>query len=165
VKTLYIIRHAKSSWEHPLQDDFDRPLNQRGEKDAPEMGRRLAALQIKPDLIISSPALRAITTARIITGLMGFRDIVELPEMYHASDRKLLEIINALPDTSQTVILFGHNRGLTDLVNNLSGTHVPNVPTCGVSGISFNLGTWKEVSFGKGKLFLFDFPKSKNAPA
>jgi phosphohistidine phosphatase len=161
MKTLYIIRHAKSDRDNTSYPDFERPLNNRGIKDAPEMGMRLFNAGLKPDHVISSPAKRAITTARIITSCLGITEIEQIPEMYHASDTQLLKIIRGLSDKYETAMLFGHNNGLTDFVNGLSNAGIANVPTCGIAGISFPAGSWQEIEFGKGKLFLFDFPKNK----
>lgn len=163
MKTLFVNRHAKSSWDHPDLSDFDRPLNKRGLKDAPEMGARLSDRNEGIELFVSSPANRAITTARLMAKEVDYPldKIVEIPDIYHASARTLLEIVNSFDDKYNRVIIFGHNPGFTDLSENLTGEYLNNVPTCGICKIEFQVDSWKEVGFESGMLKYFDYPKNK----
>lgn len=161
MKTLFLNRHAKSSWASRETADFDRPLNDRGENDAPMMGKRLAKKEENIELFISSPAKRAITTAKAIAREVKYppEDIVEMESIYHASVKELLRIVNSLDDSSSRVILFGHNPGFTDFADYLTGSGILNIPTCGICKIVFNIDHWAEVSAHTGYLAYFDFPK------
>lgn len=162
MKTLYVIRHAKSSWDNPLLADFDRPLNARGERDAPRMGKRLKEKDITPDLIISSPAKRALTTCIIISKILSCPESLIKTEqrLYHADEETILNILQGLPDYADTVMLYGHNPGLTDFVNELFNTSIANVPTCGVVCGKIDVDKWKDVTWGGGDLVFFDYPKA-----
>jgi phosphohistidine phosphatase len=162
-KKLFIVRHAKSSWDHPHLSDFERPLNNRGRSDAPEMGDRLVTLGLKPDLIISSPANRAITTAREISIKLGMEpsDIRQNADLYHAHASTMRRIISQTRDEHNIIMLFGHNPGLTYLIEDLCDFDLENLPTCGVCGIEFEVESWAEVLHKDGNKFFYDFPKSK----
>jgi len=162
LKTLILIRHAKSSWKDASLADRDRPLNKRGKRDAPEMGRRLAARGGAPDLIVSSPATRALATARVIAEAVGcpVDGIVEDERIYMASPAELLEAIRGLDDGHERVFLFGHNPGLTELVNELSEPALDNVPTCGVVELRLAADRWADLSPDKVQRADFDTPKS-----
>lgn len=164
MKTLYVIRHAKSSWDNPTLSDFDRPLNTRGEKDAPAMGKRLKNRNVAPDLLLSSPAERALTTSHIIAEEMGYAKskIKTDKKLYHAEDAEILRIIQTLDDKYSCVWVIGHNPGLTDFVNLLADAHIDNVPTCGVVACSINIQSWDEAGKGKGSVIFFDYPKKKS---
>lgn len=164
VKTLYVIRHAKSSWEDPLLDDFDRPLSNRGRRDAPRMGKRLRERELHPDLLLSSPAERAISTCLIIAEEIGYNlnNVHTDRRLYHADDDRLLTIVRSLNDANDEVAIFGHNPGLTDFVNRLCQEPVTdNIPTCGIVCLKFPVDSWKNVRWGKGEVNFFDFPKSR----
>lgn len=162
MKTLFINRHAKSSWDHGNLSDFDRPLNDRGEKDAPKMGRRLNIKNESIQLVVSSPANRAITTARLMSKEIGYplEKIKEVKEIYHASSRTLINIVNQFNDEFNRVIIFGHNPGFTDLVEQLTGDYIGNLPTCGICKVEFDIGSWNEVGSESGILRYFDYPKN-----
>jgi phosphohistidine phosphatase len=162
LKTLVLIRHAKSSWKDASLADRDRPLNKRGKRDAPEMGRRLAARGGAPDLIVSSPATRALATARVIAEAVGYPvdGIREDERIYMASPAELLEAIRGLDDGHERVFLFGHNPGLTELVNELSEPALDNVPTCGVVELRLAADRWADLSPDKVQRADFDTPKS-----
>ena len=161
MKRLFIVRHAKSSWDYPELDDFDRPLNNRGKRNAPEMGKRLAKRNVKPDLLISSPAKRAFTTAKKIAKEISYpkKSIQEEPLFYHGSVQNMIDVLKKTNNTVQTLMIFGHNPGLTDLANSLSDTDIYNIPTCGVVEIVFNEDSWSQIDKTKGKSLSFDFPK------
>lgn len=162
MKTLYINRHAKSSWANMGMADFDRPLNNRGENDAPMMGKRLKEKGVIPDHILSSPANRAISTARTIATEIGYllENIKEDRNLYHASDVSILEIIKQQDDENDSLIIFGHNPGFTDLASILSGRWFDNIPTCGIVALKFKVSKWNEISAGNGEISFFDYPKN-----
>lgn len=164
MKTLYIVRHAKSSWADPGQADFDRPLNDRGKKDAPRMGKRLKERSILPDLLLSSPAKRALSTCKKIAAAIGYAEgrIKTDKRLYHASSETLLDIVQNLSDKLNDVMIFGHNPGLTDFVNDVLDSSISNIPTCGVVAGRFTVNSWRDVENGAGELLFFDFPKSKD---
>ncbi|ANT65918.1 SixA phosphatase family protein [Prosthecochloris sp. CIB 2401] len=161
MKTLVLVRHAKSSWESAAQDDFDRPLNQRGQHDAPIMARRVMEKGVRPDLLVSSPAMRAITTAEIFVVTMGLPQelLRENREIYEAGLNELVRIVRELPEGAETVLLFGHNPGITLLNKFLCGEHIDNVVTCGAICMELEAGSWKEVGTGAGKLLWYEYPK------
>ncbi len=161
MKTLYMVRHAKSSWNYPELDDMDRPLNPRGKKNAPEMGKRLAKRGIKPDMIMTSPAKRARTTAKIIARKLGISPalIHRNDLLYHGSIDTILHAIQSTDDSFANLMIFGHNPGFTDLANHLTGADLYNIPTCGIAAINFPIEQWKDVAEGKGDLLFFDYPK------
>lgn len=163
MKRLLIIRHAKSSWDFPELTDFERPINHRGQRDLPVMAQRLRKLNLTIDSWISSPANRAITTAIGHTQAFGLTEtqIEQNHRLYHASSRELQTVISQTQDSIETLALFGHNPGLTDLINDLSDFELWNLPTCAVCGIEFDFNSWKEIVDHKGKKFYYDFPKSK----
>ena len=165
VKELFIIRHAKSSWDASNIDDFERPLNDRGKRDAPRMGKRLKEKDIHADLLLSSPAKRALSTAKRIAKELKYPkdDIKTDRRLYHADEETMLTVVRELKDNRNVVMIFSHNPGLTEFVNSLMNGEldIDNVPTCGVVAFQFNFDSWKDVDWGKGKLLFFDYPKSK----
>ena len=162
MKKLYLIRHAKSSWKNPGLEDFERPLNKRGLKDAERMGKVLKKASLRPDVVITSPARRAQETAEIIIDKIGFpvERVVLEEEVYDATTYELMEIINKLDDGLDTVVLFGHNPGMTNLANLLNDVEIDNIPTCGIFVIEFDVKSWKKVSEKSGAFVSFDFPKN-----
>ncbi|MBX2915716.1 MAG: histidine phosphatase family protein [Cyclobacteriaceae bacterium] len=168
MKKLILIRHAKSSWDDPELDDFDRPLNKRGQKDAPRMGKRLKEKRVTPDIMISSPAERALATCIAIAKVLNFDQskIKTERKLYHASEDEILNVLRNLKDSprdsEEVVLLFGHNPGLTEFANSLLNQTIDNIPTCGVVGAELVVKRWQDVSFGCGNILFFDFPKSKN---
>lgn len=168
MKKLFIIRHAKSSWDNPELEDFDRPLNKRGQKDAPRMGKRLKQKRITPDIMLSSPAERALDTCIAIAKVLDFNQSKIKTEfkLYHASEDEILNVLRNLKDSprdsEEVVLLFGHNPGLTEFANSLLNETIDNIPTCGIVGAELRVEHWQDVAFGCGKMLFFDFPKSKN---
>ncbi|MCO4291409.1 histidine phosphatase family protein [Solitalea sp. MAHUQ-68] len=162
MKTLYLIRHAKSDKSISNVSDFDRPLNERGIKDAPSMGKILAKKITQPELIISSPALRAITTAKLFAEQLDYPEerIRLCNEIYEASVSTLLKLVNELGDETSIVIMFGHNPGLTDFFNYLTDNDLLNLPTCGIVKIDFDLESWTLISHGSGESTYIDYPKN-----
>ncbi len=160
-KRLYLIRHAKSSWKDMNLSDFDRPLNKRGQKDAPFMGERLHKYKVKPDLILASPANRALKTAKLIAKEVHYKkeNIKQDKRIYGADVPELLEIIRMTDNQYDNIFLIGHNPGLTLLAEYFSGLQVQNIPTCGIFCVEFQVGSWKHIEEKRGALVFFDFPK------
>ncbi|MCC7506401.1 MAG: histidine phosphatase family protein [Saprospiraceae bacterium] len=159
--TLYLIRHAKSSWEQPGLRDINRPLNERGMRDAPRMARFLLDTGAAPDLIVSSPAKRAYSTALYFAETFGIKDedIQIVPDIYEASASDIMRIVSALPDSAQTVFLFGHNPTLTDVANRFTDTFILNVPTCGIVKIDSTAPDWKGFYDNNARISACFFPK------
>ncbi|MCX3263250.1 SixA phosphatase family protein [Pedobacter agri] len=161
-KQLLLVRHGKSDWGNLDLKDFDRPLNKRGKENAPEMAERLVQRGFKFDLIVSSPAKRAKSTAKFFAEAYQVNDIQYEESIYEANTTALLKVINGLDDSSDTVIMFGHNPGFTDLANELSDADIYNIPTAGMVLMSFPFDSWKMVSRGTGELVFFDYPKNSD---
>jgi phosphohistidine phosphatase len=161
MKTLYLIRHAKSDWDNPKLSDIKRPLNKRGEKDAPMMAGILKKKNIKPDLFISSPSVRTTTTAKYFCKELDYdnNEVIIEDDIYLGSHQTLLNIISNLDNELISVVLFGHNPGITDLVNSLSPTLIDNVPTCGIVAINFEVNHWNEINKSNSALLFFEYPK------
>jgi phosphohistidine phosphatase len=161
MKQLLLIRHAKSDWNDPTQKDFDRPLNNRGHKNAPEMAHRLVKKGFIPQQLVSSPAMRAQTTAKYFAEAFGIKksEIQNEQPIYEGSASSLLKVINQLDNGHDLIALFGHNPGLTTIAVNLCGADIYNIPTCGMVLIEFPFDEWKMVSNGTGKMVFFDYPK------
>jgi len=162
MKTLVIVRHAKSSWDQPVLSDHDRPLKKRGYKDAPVMGAVLADWGPPVDRMISSSAVRALETAEIIVQEMGLPlDEIQIEEdLYHASAAEILKIIEEQEDDLDGLMLFGHNPGMTDLVNILSDLDLYNLPTAGVVVLQYEVETWGNISQVDPAQVMIDFPKN-----
>jgi phosphohistidine phosphatase len=165
VKTLYVIRHAKSSWDATTLGDIERPLNDRGKRDAPRMAKRLKEKDIHPGLMISSPAKRAHATAKKIAKVLKYpKDAIKIEKkLYHGAEDAMLSVLNKLKDKHQSVMMFGHNPGLTDFVNSIMAEEldIDNVPTCGVVAFQFQAERWDQITWGTGKMLFFDYPKSR----
>jgi phosphohistidine phosphatase len=146
VKTLFLVRHAKSSWDDSTVRDKDRRLDDRGKRDTPKTGERLAKRHVKPDLILSSPARRALDTAKIIARKLGYRskDIVVVDRLYGAAVDELLDVIFELDEELQNVMLFGHNPEFSALAYRLSN-EISDMPTCAVAELSFNAKSWPDI--------------------
>ncbi|MBT8379033.1 MAG: histidine phosphatase family protein [Ignavibacteria bacterium] len=160
MKTLYLVRHAKSSWKDSSLDDIERPLNKRGKRDAPFMGELLSEKGIKPNVMFSSPAKRASKTAQAIAEQIGYpkNDIIFDEAIYEASSRELVDFIKKIDDQYNSVMIFGHNPGFTMLNNFLSKEYIDNLPTCGVIALEFN-SSWKDIDKNSAKVLFFDYPK------
>ncbi|WER49751.1 histidine phosphatase family protein [Cupriavidus sp. WKF15] len=146
MKTLFLVRHAKASHDDPSLPDRERPLEDRGRHDAPEMGKRLADRKVKPDLLMSSPALRALTTAQLVADEIGYerKDIVVDDRLYASSAADLLAVVHELDNTLGSVMLFGHNPEFTDLAHRLSA-EITDMPTCAVAKFRFDTKAWEDV--------------------
>jgi len=160
MKQLILIRHAKSSWKRPELPDRERPLNKRGNRDAPEMGRRLARKKVRPDLVITSPARRARATARKITRELEYAAEASIDErLFGATAEELLDVVRCIDEGAQHAMLFGHNPEITEFAEELTRERLDNVPTCGVVRIELDIARWNEVEMGSGRLVEFDYPK------
>ena len=161
MKTLYLVRHAKSSWKYPNLDDFERPLNKRGRKSAPFMGTILKKLKAAPDVILSSPANRAAITARIIADKIGYPlgKIHYSESIYEFSANALIDVIGHLGDDVNKAMLVGHNPALTDLANYIGDKPISNIPTSGVFCANLDIPSWAKIGDHCGKLKFFEFPK------
>lgn len=160
MKILILIRHAKSSWKDISVDDFNRPLNKRGKRDAPFMGKLLAGKKLFPDLLISSPANRASATAKIIAEELDYPNekIIWNENLYEASTNEIIKVINEVDEKYKVLLLVGHNPGLTNFSNYLSKSFKSNIPTCGF--VVFSLKKkWEEISKDDGKILLVEYPK------
>lgn len=162
-KTIVLVRHAKSSWADDQLEDFERPLNERGLKDAPSMGQRLHQKEIAPDLIMSSPAFRAISTARRMARELAYdlRGIQCNTKIYEANVSALIEIIRNLPDDLNTVMLVGHNPGIHELCYYLTLKLPEDFPTCATAVIRLDVDQWKQVKQGSSFHFEIDYPKNQ----
>ncbi|HYE35064.1 SixA phosphatase family protein [Methylocaldum sp.] len=161
MKNLIVIRHAKSSWDTPSLADIDCPLNNRGKRDAPFMGSLLKFRNLEPDLIVTSPAGRALETAKLIAKAVGYESeaITMRDSIYLQEAPALIELIRSIEDTHNRVYLIGHNPHLTELVNRLTGESIGNIPTCGTASIEFQVDSWAYIMEGSGRLAFFDYPK------
>ncbi len=161
MKKLILIRHAKSSWSQAGMSDFDRPLNQRGINDAPKMAGRIRSSKLTIDQIVSSPALRAITTAEMFSEVFDipFENILQNKAVYEADTETLMRIVSKFESSWNTVIMFGHNPGLSYLVGLLTGELYDKV-TCSISEIDIHIDDWSHCTAGIGSLISYDFPKN-----
>ena len=163
MKSLLIIRHAKSSWDPAILNDFDRPLNDRGKKDAPEMAKRLIQKKIQIDLFVSSPAKRAKKTAELFCEEYKRKetDIIFVSALYHATVQTFYQTIENIDDAFATIALFSHNPGITSFVNELTDSvTIGNMPTCGVFAVKINIEKWKGFAKSPKEFFFFDYPKA-----
>lgn len=158
---LTLVRHAKSSWDDPEMSDFDRPLNARGERVAPEMAQRMARVLEGPLHLISSPAVRALSTARIFARALGIpeKQIHREPRIYDASTGTLLDIVQALDESIGHAVLFGHNPGFTDLAQLLSQAMPREMPTCSLVTLSLDAEHWRNAAPDGARLLRFHYPK------
>jgi phosphohistidine phosphatase len=162
MRTIYLIRHAKSSWGNPGLRDFDRPLNDRGLHDAPKMAQFLAEKGVKPDLLVSSPAKRALTTALFFAEAFKIEasEIQREANIYEAFPQEILRLISDLPEPATTILLFGHNPTFTEVANRfVENDFIENVPTCGIVKITSTATSWREFYEGNSKVTACFFPK------
>jgi phosphohistidine phosphatase len=146
MKTLFLVRHAKSSRDDPLLPDRDRPLDERGLRDARRMGERLAKRGVRPDVILSSPARRALTTAEVLARKLDYRvkDIVVDARLYAATPDVVLAVVRAIDDGVERAMVFGHNPELAALAHRLSGK-IAEMPTCAVAELKYDVESWSSV--------------------
>lgn len=162
MKTLYLVRHAKSEWEHGHIPDIDRPLNARGYRDADVMSSLLKEKKIIPDLIVTSPAVRAITTALIFCRNfhMNPADILIVPDLYESTVKQYTQRVSGIDNRYKQVMLFGHNQVISNFANSLTTSFTEAMPTCAIAGIRFpDCKEWAGFSVSSAELLLYDFPK------
>jgi phosphohistidine phosphatase len=159
MKTLFLVRHAKSSRDDISLPDRERPLTDRGERDGTEMGKRLAQRGIKPDLMLSSPALRARLTAEIIARKLDYKlkHIVIENQLYGRGMDDLLEVIYGLDDKIESAMLVGHNPEMTELANSFS-REITHLPTCAVAEFTFDSRSWSNISTSGPRSAALDYP-------
>ena len=161
MKTLTLLRHAKSSWKDTSLKDRDRPLNKRGERDAPKMGKRIDAAGIRPSLIVSSPAVRALTTAKVAAKALDYplEYLEREDQLYLASLDDLLDVLVAQDDKFDRIMLVAHNPGLTDFANFLQPGLTNNLPTAGVITVNIDQDHWNLYERPPTELVYYDWPK------
>jgi phosphohistidine phosphatase len=162
MKSLLLIRHAKSSWDSATLHDFERPLNERGLRDAPMMAGRLIQRKITIDGWVSSTSKRAITTAGLFAQAWGQKEknIIGLEKLYHAAPDTWAQVIAELPEHWNTVAIVGHNPGITTFANELGIARIDNMPTCGILGLHINCTHWHKAMVAEKYFWLFDYPKN-----
>ncbi|MBA3899326.1 MAG: histidine phosphatase family protein [Bacteroidetes bacterium] len=165
MKTLYLVRHSKSSWEDQEFDDFDRPLKSSGVKDAYLMGSYLRNKGIMPGLILSSPAARALNTAVVFSGQMGFpySGILLSIKLYESSAGDILDVISGLNTSEDSIMVFGHDPSLSNLFMKLTGISIEKIPTSAVAAIALNINDWEDIKASKGELVFMEKPKEVKA--
>ncbi|RXJ86591.1 histidine phosphatase family protein [Arcobacter sp. CECT 8985] len=163
MKNLYLIRHAKSSWKNMTLSDFDRPLNNRGKKNAPFMAKLLKKKGLKPDLIIASPSYRTRKTAHIFADIFKYnkKEILFFECLYNASKNDILETIKYIDDKFENLFLIGHNPSLNQFVQEYVNFN-ENIPTSGIIKIEFDCKRWKETKKNNAQLIFFEYPKKYN---
>lgn len=161
MRLLTLIRHAKSSWDHPELSDFERPLNERGRRDAPRMAALIGKSLGRPDRLVTSPALRAITTARVFAATLGIDEyaLQVQPRIYEATDATLLKLVCGLDDGDRHVMMFGHNPGFSELAHRLARCAFDDMPTCAVVQIELAVKVWQDTHAGCGNLRHYLYPK------
>jgi phosphohistidine phosphatase len=161
MKTIYLVRHAKSSWKEMGMKDEERPLNHRGKHDAPFMGKLLKRMKVNPALIVSSPAVRALTTAKIFAEELDYpsKKIEVDRSIYLADVAELYDYVNELDDDIDSVMIFGHNPGHTYFLNTITGESIDNMPTCSIAGVEFDIDKWNLIKKTTGQLKFFEYPK------
>jgi phosphohistidine phosphatase len=162
MKRLYLIRHAKSSKDILGIKDKERPLNKRGKRDVRSIGKRLKKHGIVLHALYSSPAKRALDTARVVAKKIKFprKKIKVVPSLYHSNVLKLMKVVKHIDDQVESAVIVGHNPEFLKLVNYLTPRVIKEFPTCAVYGVAFNIDSWKRTARNKGKLVFSDYPKN-----
>ena len=161
LRNLSFVRHAKSSWENHALPDILRPLNNRGKRDAPLMASKMLSIGNAPELIITSPAVRAKTTAQAFAEAfdLSSRKVVEREILYSADVRDIVEVVQTVDDSIRSIFVFGHNPTLTILANSFAGVDIDNVPTCGVLQVKTMVDHWKDWTPEISAFVGFYYPK------
>jgi phosphohistidine phosphatase len=162
MKRILLVRHAKSSWDFN-NEDFDRPLNDRGHKNAPEMAKRLLKKDIDIDAFVSSPAVRAFTTAEYFAKAYDVKSkhIITIPSLYEAAPEIFYSVIEEMNDDLKTIAIFSHNPGITDFINQQTNTRIDDMPTCGIFAIKADIKHWKDYRTAEKEFWFFDYPKAE----
>lgn len=166
MKTIYLIRHAKSSWDEPGLSDFERPLNERGKRDAPRMAEKLRNRGAAIEHILSSTAKRALRTAEAFARAngIGYEDVERRDELYLAPPDRYRSVIATLDDRYDRVAIVGHNEGITEFANELGVGRIDDMPTCSVFAVSADVSRWKEFMSSGKEFLLFLYPKNPLDP-
>ena len=167
MRRLTLVRHAKSDWSVAGQPDWERTLNARGLRDAPEMGRRLRERKLKPDLILTSPAVRALTTATLLAKELGLpvEKLHKDERLYHASPGVILEVIRELGGSSRHVMVVAHNPGLTEFSDQIaSDRRIDHMPTCAVVTVAVDVRQWTDLEWQSAKDTELDYPRNSDGP-
>lgn len=161
MKTLFLLRHAKSSWADPDLKDFERPLSARGAKDVPLMAERFLQKHARVDCMICSPATRTKTTAKLFARQIKYPvdDIVSNPELYFAGAPMFLKATRLVDDDFESAMLIGHNPAITEFVNEMANVEINNIPTCGLVELSLPIESWADTRMGEATLISYDYPK------
>jgi phosphohistidine phosphatase len=161
MKKLFLVRHAKSSWKNNAISDFERPLNKRGRRDAPFMGKLLAQQGVQPNLIISSPANRTSATAKFFCEEINysFNEVLLEPKLYLADSDQIMEVLRSIDDRFTQIMLFAHNPGITELSNLLTGHRIDNIPTCGIVSLKLTAESWEDLGSNSCEFIFFEYPK------
>lgn len=163
MKELLLVRHAKSDWNDPSLADFDRPLNERGKREAPMMAKRLEEKKIKIDALVTSPAKRARQTCKHFAKELGFtkKDIVKDEKLYEAGEEDFYEVVESLENKWDSVAIFSHNPGITSFANSLTDTKVDDMTTSSIFAIKINSDKWSDFKTARKEFWFFDYPKSE----
>src|SRR4051812_40903271 len=161
MKTLLLVRHAKSSWDDPKTPDFDRPLNDRGKEDAPEMADRLHKKNVAIDVFVSSPAKRARKTCKYFTEEWGYdkEKIIFEDELYEPGDDSFYKVLGKLDDKFENAAVFSHNPGITYFANIITDVRIDNMPTCSVVAVALDTDKWSDIRKAKRNFLFFEYPK------
>jgi len=160
MKTLFLLRHAKSSWADPDLKDFERPLSSRGAQDVPLMAERFLSRHAGVDSIVCSPATRTKSTAKALAKLINYPtdEIVSNPELYFAGAPMFLKAVRLVDDECDSAMLIGHNPAITDFVNEMAGCDINNIPNCGLVELSLPIDHWADAVMGGATLVGFEYP-------
>lgn len=163
MKTLILVRHAKSDWTNESLGDRERPLNERGKRDAPEMAKRLRKKDLAIDAFVSSPARRALRTARYFAEEFNVneKDIRVEESLYGAGPSTFAEVVSSLKDKDQSVVFFSHNPGITEYANTLCKVRIDDMPTCGVFAVTAGVNNWTDFADAEKSFLFFDYPKRR----
>lgn len=161
MKKVFVLRHAKSSWKYPELSDFDRPLNKRGKRDAPEMALRFSKSGFPIDGMITSTSVRALAIAKIFAETLSIEknNFLQDRRLYHAFPQEITAVLAHAPAHFDHVIVVGHNPGLTDFINQKTDDYLDNLPTSGIYGITFDINHWAEIEQVKGEKCYYNYPK------
>jgi phosphohistidine phosphatase len=162
MKQLLLIRHAKSSWDNPSLSDSERPLNERGKKDAPEMAKRLSDKKIRIDALVSSPAKRAKQTSKHFAKEFDLKkkNIVLEPTLYEAGEENFYKVVENLKNKWDCVVIVSHNPGITSFADSLTETKSDDMPTCSVFAVKIDTDKWNNFKTARKEFWFFDYPKA-----
>jgi phosphohistidine phosphatase len=162
LKTIILVRNAKSSWDDLSLKDDERPLTEKGKKNAPDMARRLAKKKVRIDAILTSPARRAKATAEFFAKEYDIpkKKMIVVPELYMADTAAFIKTIKEAPSKADSIAIFSHNNGITEFANSLCVTRIDHMPTCSVFAVKVDIDDWADFQPGNTEFYFFDYPKS-----